>query len=356
SPFPPSTPHPGCGTIHLSLLPPTTPTITHLTYRYPLKLIAPAAVPNAHDLAIPTIYLLSYGGGLVSGDAITLTTALGPGTRLILLTQGSTKVFGSKSGGVGTEGRAGAGAGAGDGDGDGSGAQTTRQESAFVLGRGAALCWVPDPVQPFGRSLFEQRQLYELQDGVGQEASLCVLDWVSEGRGARGEKWAFWRFRSANEVWAGVQGGKKRTKLLLRDNLVLDEREVGGEGGVKARMDGLGVFGTLILRGEVFEVLGRFFMAEFAQMPRIGGRKWDEVDGLSGGVEELSEVEAWRNERLKRETVDGLLWTAAAIRGFVLVKFGAREVEGAKRWLLSMFKAEGSIEREFGERALLCLK
>jgi urease accessory protein len=57
-----------------------------------------------------------------------------------------------------------------------------------------------------------------------------------------------------------------------------------------------------------------------------------------------------------REGKDELLWTAASIRGFVLVKFGAREVEGVKRWLLSMLREEGTVERVCGERATLCLR
>jgi len=74
-------------------------------------------------------------------------------------------------------------------------------------------------------------------------------------------------------------------------------------------------------------------------------------------VEALKKTtEAKRARRQKQELKDGLLWTASDNRGFVLVKFGAREVEGVKRWLSGIMKEEGTVEREFGERALLCLK
>ena len=79
-----------------------------LEYQYPLKLVAPSPLTIAtrssstskeretaddHELSVFTVFMLSYGGGLVAGDAIDLTIRLDPGTRLNLLTQGSTKVF-----------------------------------------------------------------------------------------------------------------------------------------------------------------------------------------------------------------------------------------------------------------------
>jgi urease accessory protein len=114
------------------------------------------------------------------------------------------------------------------------------------------------------------------------------------------------------------------------------------------RMDQIGVFGTLILHGPMFESIGKFFMQEFEAMPRIGARNWD------GQKEE--EHMSDRKRREEQEKKDGLLWTVAQMRGFVLVKFGSREVEGIKRWLYAMLRAEGSVEKHFGERALLCLR
>jgi len=40
----------------------------------------------------------------------------------------------------------------------------------------------------------------------------------------------------------------------------------------------------------------------------------------------------------------------------VLVKFCSREVDGGRRWLNSMMKREGTVGREFGPQALLCLR
>jgi len=327
NPFVTSTSLPGHGTIVLAVLPPSKPVLSTLSFQYPLKLIAPAATYLPNDTkpglssTIHTVFLLTYGGGLVAGDSIDLRVVLAPETRLILLTQGSTKIFKSPSHDI-----------------------VTTQTTLVDIGHDAALCYLPDPVQPFGESAFEQKQVYNV---VGTKANLCVCDWVSEGRTARGEKWSFRTYTSRNEVWL-VDAQKKR-KLLLRDNMILNDSTGAVAETVAGRMKDLGVYGTLILCGDIFRMLGSYFMTEFKALPQIGSRQWDMPEKLTPG-------EAERASRVEQEMEDGVVWTAASVRGFVVVKFGAKEVEGAKRWLRHMLKIDSTIEHEFGEQALLCLR
>lgn len=325
---------PGHGIIHLALLPPRTPRLKTASYQYPLKLISPAPSRTGHDPShlVHTIYLLTYGGGIVAGDTIDLHVTLEPTTRLILLTQGSTKLFKSPHHDV-----------------------LSQQRMTVALAPGAALCYLPDPVQPFASSCFEQRQIYNLLTSPDDDASenlpnLCVLDWVSNGRPANGENWSFLRYASGNEIFLSFPQGQRR--LLLRDNVLLDDRADAGL--VAPRMGGLAVFGTLILYGPLFRTLGRFFMDEFTALPRIGGRKWD--SGSESGDEEVDPSLLRRAARHRQEAVDGVIWSAASMRGCVLVKFGAPGVEAGRNWLLAMLLEEGTILREFGERALLCLR
>lgn len=233
----------------------------------------------------------------------------------------------------------------------------------------AALCYLPDPVQPFAGSCFEQGQEFEVVvppgDGVGGKgmASLCVLDWFCSGRPANGEDWGFWRYASRNEVWlvsgAGAGGGEDR-RLLLRDNVLLDARHVSEQsgGGLAERMYGLAVFGTVILHGPLVKQLGDFFMAEFQLLPRIGGRNFSSSSDYSGSEEEEAPTprEKWRVERQRREARQGVLWTAASVRGCVVVKFGAPNVEVGKEWVRDMLAKDCSVEGIWGERALMCLK
>lgn len=267
---------------------------------------------------------------MVAGDTIDLSVTLEAATRLVLLTQGSTKLFKSPSRDV-----------------------SSKQRMSVSLAPGAALCYLPDPVQPFERSRFQQTQLYDIMLGadVGQETgSLCVLDWVCNGRPANGENWSFYRYGSRSEVCLVHPEGKRR--LLLRDVVLLDDH--GSDGSISKSMSDLAVFGTLILYGHLFQSLGRFFMDEFKDLPRIGGRKWD--SSSEDGDEDFDPATVRRAARQRQEIADGLLWSAASVRGCVVVKFGSREVEGGRHWIRSMLMEEGSVIQNFGERTLLCLR
>jgi urease accessory protein len=335
SPFGASTSKPGHGFIVLDILPPDKPVLRTVSYQYPLKLVAPDPLPppdygkeadhnteSAAPSLIHTVFLLTYGGGIVAGDSIDLDVKLDSNTRLILLTQGSTKIFKTPSPEL-----------------------VSKQHMTVHLKHDSALVYLPDPVQPFAHTAFSQAQIYHLEQ---EQGNLCVCDWVTSGRSARGENWDIFEYKSRNEVWTLDEAGKRR--LLLRDNLLLDKHGK-TEMPLSSRMDNNSVFGTLIIRGPIFASLSKFFLDEFEALPRIGGRNWGDVV-----LPELLPHEQRRYERQQREKTDGLIWSAANVRGFVLVKFASREVEGSRNWLKDMIKEEGSLLHSFGERAILCLK
>ena len=184
-----------------------------------------------------------------------------------------------------------------------------------------------------------------------------MVDWVSEGRTSRGERWSFESWSGRNEVWSLSKEGafvgegsvKEERVLLVRDAVVLEGADV------RARMDGMGVFGTMLLRGPLFSHLAEFFVQEFSAMPRIGGRNWSRGD-TEGGEEQLTEVELWRKERVAREKEYGVLWTSCHVRGVCVVKFSAREVEGARWWLGNMVRMVGTVKEEFGDGGLMFVR
>lgn len=312
---------PGFGEIILTLLPAKKQVLDTFTYQYPLKLIAPGLLyKSPAEKHVTLVFLLTYGGGLVGGDKINLKTTLNNHTRLVLLTQGSTKIFKSSS------------------------AATVSQQVLDVkIGQGASLCYLPDPTQPFKASVYEQRQTFHV-DPAGT-SSLLMLDWVSEGRRARGESWTLSSWKGRNEVRHFDESSQGR--LLLRDALMLHEGDLGAD--LAQKTNNMGVFGTLIVYGPTFHELGDFIMQEFAAQLRIGARAWDSEQGKT-------DVEAAVRPRQAAENDDGLLWTAANVRGFVLVKFGSTEVDGARRWLGSLLRRQGTVETEFGHQSLLCLR
>ncbi|KAF4634637.1 hypothetical protein G7Y89_g3457 [Cudoniella acicularis] len=326
SPFPPSSSAPGEGCLVAELTPQKTSALSTMTFQYPLKLISPS--PSANQKSV-LVFLLTYGGGLVGGDQVHLTITVKSLSKVSIVTQGHTKIFKCPSPDV-----------------------TTRQTLHVTIQDGAALCLLPDPVQPFGGSVYEQSQKFI----VSETGSLCLLDWVSAGRTARGEDWDFCKWNGRNEVWSS--GEETKPRLLLRDNVLLDGDALSGSKKyLKKKMHGLDLFGTLVLRGPLVASLSAFFLDEFSALPRIGARDFRSQDTKDkDSILVLSHQEQWRKDRLSQEATDRILWSAAKVRGCTVVKFGAHTVEAGRTWIGNMLKEEGSIAASFGGDAIMCVR
>ena len=134
----------------------------------PFKLL----VPRSRGASV-WAYLSSFGGGLVAGDETSLDVSVGLEARCFVGSQASTKVYRNP---------------------------TQRPCTHEVMARVAAggmLIYAPDPVQCFADSRYHQRQSFYLEPG----SDLMVLDGLSGGRAACGERWAFSHFSSRNEVF-----------------------------------------------------------------------------------------------------------------------------------------------------------
>jgi urease accessory protein len=159
------------------------------------------------------------------------------------------------------------------------GAGRASQRVTASVGAGALLALLPDPVSPFAGSRYEQVQRFELAAG----ASLVVLDAVTAGRAARGERWAFAGYRARNEV--RVAG-----ELVLADGVRLDEGPP-----LPRRLAGLELLATLILLG-----------------PRI-------APAVPSILEALAQAPASRQ--------DAVLAAASPLADGVLLRLAARSVE-----------------------------
>ena len=100
---------------------------------------------------------------MVAGDAIRLRIAAHAGTRLVLSTQASTKIFRSIDGAV------------------------AEQHTTGELGPGALTVVFPDPVVLQAASRYRQTQEWHLQP----DSLLFVVDWFHSGRMDQGERFAF---------------------------------------------------------------------------------------------------------------------------------------------------------------------
>lgn len=327
SPFPPSSSAAGEGHIVVKPLPAGGSGLETITYQYPLKLISPT--PSVEHQSV-LVFILSYGGGLVGGDSVNLHVTVEQGSKLSLVTQGHTKIFKSPTPDV-----------------------LTSQTLHVQVHDGASLCLLPDPVQPFEDSVYFQKQMFT----VGPTSSLCFLDWVTQGRVARGEDWGFVRWKGCNEVWLRGAGAEGKSRLLVRDTVELSSPDSVLLGRpLKETMHKLAVFGTLVLRGDQMRPLGDFFLREFDALPRLGARDFRTLEDQVKEDSAMPDLERWRSERMKMEREGGVLWSAAHVRGCVVVKLGAKTVEAGREWVSAMLLKERTIPAHFGDESLMCLR
>ncbi|KAL7416166.1 urease accessory protein UreD [Mrakia frigida] len=243
----PTSSPPGTGSIHL--LPSSQ--FSHLSFSYPLKLLSPIPLRSSQP-GLRVVYMLSYGGGLVSGDKIWIDVVVEGGATLVVLTQGTTKVFKRRPRGrlstsapiqaapsmtqppvaippspplsppvPSTSPR--------------TRLDTTTQTLITTLHPGAALYLLPSPTACFVSSRYTQRQRFDLP--TCGTANLVVLDWFTCGREKStggGESWGAERMEFFAEVWWGGKRGVGERIVLEDENSPVQplmESPSGGEGG-----------------------------------------------------------------------------------------------------------------------------
>jgi urease accessory protein len=198
-----ATPQPGRGELTVSAAPGGSSVVTRAYATSPLRLL----MPRNHGRAA-WVYTSSFGGGLVDGEHVVLDVDVGAGAVGFVSSQASTKVYRSALG--------------------------TQAEVHGRVGEGALLVVAPDPVVCFAGSRYRQVQTFEL----GSRAGLVLVDWLSSGRHAAGERWAF------DEIGTRLRV-RIRGRLVVHDALALRA----DDGPLRARMGRFDVIGTLLLLG-----------------------------------------------------------------------------------------------------------
>ncbi|EJU02362.1 UreD-domain-containing protein [Dacryopinax primogenitus] len=252
----------------------TSASFSELSYSYPLKLLSPPSHADAPG-PVRIVYVLSYGGGLVGGDKIELDVEVQEGARLVLLTQGSTKVFRARDP-----------------------SNRTQQHLHANVHAHSLLLLLPDPITPYAESYYSQVQTFTLHPS----ASAIILDWFTSGRAARGEVWALGKYRSANEVF--VQG-----KRVVRDVLLLEQGELG------RRMQPYACYANVFLFGPLVQGVLRALKERYEKIEQMQRSKPDE---FVWSLSILGKAEKGRNG----EGGDG-----------AVVRCTGRETEMVRLWL-----------------------
>lgn len=358
---------------------------THLSFTFPLKLISPAIssrnatrdalqrpqvracntrVSSTTDegekaragedgdgwigaKAVSALYVVGYGGGLVSGDSVDLDIDVGSQCCLLLLTQGSTKVFKTRTSrptqGVSTATFSSTLAShtqraqsLDDGQ-----LSMTRQNFRFLVRKHSTLVLLPDAVTCFARARYDQVQRFDLRDHT---SSCVVLDWITPGRTAVGsgssasnpkldhldshsshtgtmlkdystpardaELWQFSHYRSRNDV-------RVSKHVVARDTILLSQTEehefVDPITGLRftelaRRNHPYGCYATLILAGPDAAEIIHSLETEFHRVQQRP-TTWLAHDAL------------WSLSRLEHNVV--------------IVRIAANDAQSVRRWLHS---------------------
>src|SRR3984893_2973358 len=179
--------------------------------------------PGNHGRAA-WIYTSSHGGGLVDGDHIVLEIEIGEDAAAVVSTQASTKIYRSPRG-------------------------TSAEMRARVAPDGL-LVVVPDPVVCFARSRYRQIQRFDLAD----RSALVLLDWISSGRQAAGERWAFDEYHG--QIVVRLDG-----KLLVHDALALRA----ADGDLAGRLGRFNVLAIALLVGHALRTVAGSIISRVSQ-------------------------------------------------------------------------------------------
>jgi urease accessory protein len=187
----------------------------------PLKLLQPR---NAGTAA--WVYVSTYGGGLVNGDRLSLDIDVDAGASALVSTQASTKIYRSPEG-------------------------TTSTLTARV-GDDGLLVVLPDPVVCFAGASCCQTQTFDLST----RANLVLVDWITSGRRATGERWRFDNYEGRIFI-------RRDARPIVYDALVLKQ----ADGNLAVRLGRFNVIALVTVLGPALVTDARHLVSEIAGLP-----------------------------------------------------------------------------------------
>ena len=219
---------------------------------------------------------------MVRGDRQELSIKVDEGAKLGLITQGATRIY-RQAGRLGGQ--------------DQQQEQLPSCQSTLhaKVGKDAVLVVAPDPLVPFSRSSFVQRQRFDLDPS----ASLLLVDWFGAGRVNSGERWDFDLLSSRCDLFhssADTGGGSKNDVPFLIESLSMDNRRRTRLSDIpdSSTLDPFGfdvssdatfdAFASVIMRGPAmeevsarFEELSRSLASEHTRIRDVGRHHLDET-------------------------------------------------------------------------------
>ena len=212
--------------------------ITRAQATNPLKLLCPRRSEAAW------VYATTFGGGLVAGDSIDLDIEIADETSCVLTTQASTKVFKSPHG------------------------KLAQQFTRATVGNEALLVIAPDPISCFADARYRQQQQLHVASG----GNLVLVDWLTSGRRARDECWAFSHYFSQIEIHVDDH-------CVFLDSVRLDPTN--GNLISPFRLGHFHCMALLVIIGPLYDSQNTAILKEIAELP---------IDPQSSLIQSASEI------------------------------------------------------------------
>jgi urease accessory protein len=220
------------------------------------------------------VYAATLGGGFVGGDDIRLHADVTAGAHAMLTTQASTKVYRSL--------------------------RPAQLHFTASVEADALLAVVPDPIVCFADAHFTQTQRYDLH----AEASLVMVDWMTSGRHAAGERWAFSRYESRIDI---RRGGRR----VFFDALILEPNI----DSVGARIGRFDVLLTAVITGPLVAAAAADIVTRLSQEAVHASTRGDSFRG--GGDLIVSAASLRDGGALLRMAGTSVEQTAHALRSYL---------------------------------------
>mmetsp|Transcript_4767 Transcript_4767/g.6021 ORF Transcript_4767/g.6021 Transcript_4767/m.6021 type:complete len:312 (-) Transcript_4767:1896-2831(-) len=166
------------------------------------------------------IYIITFGGGFVSGDSVNFEVIVKNSSNCVFTTQASTKVYKSS---------------AFVGDKESERKHFAVQKMKLEIEKDAFVCVLPDPVQCFRDARYKQIQQIEM----APSSNLLLVDWLTAGRLNR-ERWDFLSYASSTSISIAEE-------LVCLENVKL---EPGNGLTIAKQMGKINSIATVILVGE----------------------------------------------------------------------------------------------------------
>lgn len=148
---------------------------------------APIHLGKSHlDQRSLVLSIVNPTAGFFDGDTVEVSVEVGQGANLILSTPSASRVYRTRSG------------------------KAAANSQVFTVGPGASLEWVPEPFIPHAGARYLQRTTLK----IDPTASLLFFDWISPGRVAMGETFAYQELRWELDLHSGgVLAARERYDL-----------------------------------------------------------------------------------------------------------------------------------------------